>query len=566
MDSAVQTNEVSYIHMRCIHVQVHFIVISTRHQLIVKRKATAEGINKLLTDINNAFEQMLQQCLKMDALFNDFDGCLTSLTKQSQRNSSLSLKVLPRSAKRVSQMLKELHGISMEIVDTINMESDCCDTSSVLSELTKKYPTEGSFVSYNPIKFKAVDVIFVLVPDLNGDKDAFTNAESGKSMMVCLRSSFPRSRVVKYCHPHPLFRHYVQNEPLADGGSQFLQGLLPFVKGSDCSIHFIGHSMGGLVIKQCLWTASQSNDDRYKNIYHRTKSAAFYATRDSSTHLSANFNKIAKNIRNGVKILSVIPVQYYDFDCGLNEIYATKQHLGYDQNEIQRPLTIKDERYTTYYKFVTNSVPNAEHEIIQCSPKVRSQIDDDEKIEEYDQNKILCLHPDDDEIDDLYIAMRAFEQTENIETWSAILAQMLKRDSLNFKQQKLEKIFKDDVIKQNKQILDEILSKKKITKHIKREKIENSLNLSMEYWDSLKESKGAIKLKKSEIESLIDCSKEWHKLIVNQRKLKKGERMNDDENDYISEYVCNAFSKWFSDEPKLVKIKKKWRLLIKKLT
>merc|ERR1712228_662866 len=133
------------------------------------------------------------------------------------------------------------------------------------------------------------------------------------------------------------------------------------------------------------------------------------------------------------------------------------QYLNYDQNVIHRSLTIKDERYKIHYNFIKNSVFNEKNDLIPCSPMVRAQIDDDEKYE-CDQDKILCLDPDDNDLDDLYISMRAYKKSSNLETWSFALAQLLKRDSLNFKQQKLQNIFKDDSVKQNEKILQNMLS------------------------------------------------------------------------------------------------------------
>ena len=330
-----------------------------------------------------------------------------------------------------------------------------------------------SFRAYDPPEQQQNDTIFVLVHGLDSDQTAFVNTETEKSMMLCLRSSFPRSRIIQYEYPNnslSAFGHILSNMhplPLKDRGTNFLQGLFPFVKDSDCSIHFIGHSMGGLVIKQCLWTASQSKDNRYKNIYDRTKSVAFYGTPHCGSYLAdiyfstgittkavdelrannpfliylkANFNNMVK--QKAMKILSIVEGQRFkgitkivenaSAVCGLGDDYEDVHILDYDHTNLPKPATIKDRRYTEYYNFITTQVYDAKKDLIRYQPNVDAMDvdDEDEKEGAVDETKIFCFDPDDDTSDDAFIAMQQLNQNENLENFSSVLSAMLRKDSL----------------------------------------------------------------------------------------------------------------------------------------
>ena len=160
--------------------------------------------------------------------------------------------------------------------------------------------------------------------------------------------------------------------------------------------------------------------------------------------------------------------------------------------------------------------------------------------------------------------MEKLGKNANLEDFSSVLAQMLEQNSKDFKQQNLQNLFKNDVVKQNNKMLENMLNTKELIPYIGRKQIKRSIAISMEYWDLLKTSKSTIKFKKDQIETLLDCCKEWNAIITKQRKLKDGEKMSDDEIEFV-EFVCEEFKEWFKDEPKIEAIKHKWNALYKKL-
>merc|ERR1712048_688566 len=84
----------------------------------------------------------------------------------------------------------------------------------------------------------------------------------------------------------------------------------------------------------------------------------------------------------------------------------------------------------------------------------------------------------------------------------------------------------------------------------------------MLYWKLLQKSKGTIKLKKNQVDTLLDYCQEWHAIIGKQRKAKTP--LDEDEIGFIG-YVCEAFKEWFKDEPKIEKIKEQWAALYEEL-
>merc|ERR1712228_1156737 len=126
-------------------------------------------------------------------------------------------------------------------------------------------------------------------------------------------------------------------------------------------------------------------------------------------------------------------------------------------------------------------------------------------------------------------------------------------------------LFKNDVVKQNNKILENLLNTKELIEHIDQDRIKQSVDLSMRYWTLLKESKGTIKEKKGGIDSLLDICEQWNIIITKQRKLTQGSQLNDDEIGFIK-YVCDEFKEWFKDEPKIESIRQKWSDLYKELS
>ena len=173
-------------------------------------------------------------------------------------------------------------------VSSHSLNSYVRDRSTCLQRHVTSARSNMSFEVYDATSKEKIDIIFVLVHGLDDDKNAFKNNRTKESMAACLYLTFPRSRIIQYEYPNNSFAAVSKMNPLPlnDRGVNFLQGLLTHVKDTKCNIHFMGHSMGGLVIKQCLWTASQSNDNRYKKIFQRTKSVAFYATPHCGSYLA----------------------------------------------------------------------------------------------------------------------------------------------------------------------------------------------------------------------------------------------------------------------------------------
>jgi len=84
------------------------------------------------------------------------------------------------------------------------------------------------------------------------------------------------------------------NQNLEERSEDMLEGLLRAGVGSRPVI-FVGHSMGGLIIKKMLLLAQSSPDLRVQALAHNTKGVVFYSTPHSGSHI-AKMNSVLKYI------------------------------------------------------------------------------------------------------------------------------------------------------------------------------------------------------------------------------------------------------------------------------
>ena len=261
------------------------------------------------------------------------------------------------------------------------------------------------------------EAFFVFVHGLyvgNNGEQAWTNTTcTGKmttSFPSLIHSSFPECCILKFSYPNSAF---VGNDnrnkpmPLQLRGLNFLHLIFPYIdRNKKAPIFMIGHSMGGLVIKQAYIEAL----DKYYTIFNRIKTIVFYATphrgsgwadmykhtalekillpivarglrptqaitdlrsknNETLLHLTKQFNTIVSEISK-IKILSFIEqqdqpelpvkdkvVKQFSAKLGLASSIETVVPLDYNHTEICQPKDKKDIRFTRLLYFLKN-LPN----------------------------------------------------------------------------------------------------------------------------------------------------------------------------------------------------------------
>merc|ERR1712228_1118449 len=140
--------------------------------------------------------------------------------------------------------------------------------------------------------------------------------------------------------------------------------------------------------------------------------------------------------------------------------YEDVHILDYDHSDICKPATIKDRRYTEYHTFITTKVYDAAKDLMvygrQEGEVAETKLADDEKEEA--AAKVLVVDPGDVGLSDKYIKMRELRKNPDMRNFTAVLAAMFKEEAESMRQQNIQSLFQDDIISQNKKILENLLT------------------------------------------------------------------------------------------------------------
>ncbi len=145
----------------------------------------------------------------------------------------------------------------------------------------------------------------VFVHGLNGDAKTTWNIERDKnfSLPICLGQDFPEVGIWSVGYEVESTAWKGAAMPLVDRALNVLELLGVNHQLSAHPIVFITHSMGGLLVKQMLRSASDLGDDRWTSIVERTKGVVFLSTPHTGS--------LVASLLRGIKLLyrsDVIPI------------------------------------------------------------------------------------------------------------------------------------------------------------------------------------------------------------------------------------------------------------------
>lgn len=202
---------------------------------------------------------------------------------------------------------------------------------------------ELSFTSVCGDGSAAFDLIFI--HGLTGDAKETWASKNPKNEDIYwpnwFCSDFPTIRVHTLGYPASVFGKWAKKEmTLYERAENALESLVTHQIGKR-PLGFITHSLGGLLAKQILRTANETNDDDWKAVVTSTKLVAFLATPHSGASLAGLLKQYAKPITsNHIAALSN--------DCGQLD------DLNNSYREIAPTYSIKTVAY--YEKFKTNNI------------------------------------------------------------------------------------------------------------------------------------------------------------------------------------------------------------------
>ena len=197
----------------------------------------------------------------------------------------------------------------------------CCTQGDIMYPIDtepKKKPSDVEIsacidIAYMPSDVK-VSAYIILIHGLDGDYKSFINKKHNISLQKLLSNDFPSCTILNYTYPNKASNFGQGAKPfetIKQRANNFLQLLLPYInQGSnsasddnkenddnkndkDTPIIFIGHSMGGLIIKSALEIASHPNSTEHF-IYQRFKGCVFYAVPHRGSCIATLYNKIPK--------------------------------------------------------------------------------------------------------------------------------------------------------------------------------------------------------------------------------------------------------------------------------
>jgi len=437
------------------------------------------------------------------------------------------------------------------------------------------------FHSNNPAVSHA-DINFVLIHGLDGGRNSFTNPHSGKQMQDCLRAAFPRSKITTYVYPNGSVKSITSQHPLPipERAEDFLPGLCGQLDDNDTSIHFVCHSMGGLILKEALLASSNTPLDfdeydeislskRMRSVYERTRTISFYATPHLGSALARVLNTlqksanlcltndvikeleddnpflvrqkrefqqlIAKGSNQNIRVLSLteqqcVPVlgakvvEHESAVCDLGARYERVIKLDYNHMDICKPRYIKDRRFLELAHFVAERVP-----LIDAYSRLQSKLDDDDDKKadddtfdddtfDIDGDGVVYFDPSHDQTDDVRAARDAYAENPCMASMTSVFSAIVSSDSRNFKSMQLSKMLKGKVMEQNQKLLETLLNTQDFIDFVGAEvdQVKKSIELSTRYWSLLKESKQIITDQESRIVKLLRASGHW-KVIIDKR-------------------------------------------------
>lgn len=145
----------------------------------------------------------------------------------------------------------------------------------------------------NHRKNKSPKSIFILVHGLNGcSESSWLNTSSNRNLYDILHVSYPHSMIITYGYPNAMSKGWSNKKPMniQKRAENFLFGLYNNIKMHlkfKTKIIFIGHSMGGLIIKQALVILAGDRTKPFiRTIYKRTIAVVFYATPHKGSNLA----------------------------------------------------------------------------------------------------------------------------------------------------------------------------------------------------------------------------------------------------------------------------------------
>eukprot|EP01084_Bolivina_argentea_P106096 189973_1 len=158
-------------------------------------------------------------------------------------------------------------------------------------------------------------VYFILVHGLNGNHKTFINKHNNESLQRLLSLDFPSSTILTYNYPNKRTRSFDGSQPfdtVKERANNFLTLILPYIepfiedgfvlvddneqKSSEIPLFFIGHSMGGLIIKSALEIASNTCTSENYSIYERFIGCAFYATPHRGSAIANLYQRLMHHV------------------------------------------------------------------------------------------------------------------------------------------------------------------------------------------------------------------------------------------------------------------------------
>eukprot|EP01084_Bolivina_argentea_P241348 405204_1 len=123
---------------------------------------------------------------------------------------------------------------------------------------------------------------------------------------------------------------------------------------------------------------------------------------------------------------------------------------------------------------------------------------------------------------------------------------------------------KNEIIKLNKKTLDYVQS---ISKEIKASSVDEikeleSVDLSNEFWNLLKLSKSKVADTKDGIDTLLSINNKWNNILILKN---EGQILNDDQNDFMIDYIGDEYKDYFTTNTGLKNVNFKWEQINKTL-
>eukprot|EP01084_Bolivina_argentea_P310230 536785_1 len=170
------------------------------------------------------------------------------------------------------------------------------------------------------------------------------------------------------------------------------------------------------------------------------------------------------------------------------------------------------------------------------------------------------------ECDRLNSATELYEKRKDLQSLTSLMAMIFDQNVTNFKKQNLKNLFKQDVIKELRILLDTLLTSNGLDKYVKDKtnNIQKTIDLLIEYWTLFTKSKQIIQSKKKHIDVIIDLCFKWQQVLQKRKNLSNGETLDNKDLDFMKN-IGKAFTQWFKCESDMKIIGQNWNNLLKQL-